>query len=103
MSSLRFYLRKAGKQRVLIVKALLDTHILLFWFENERRLSKGQRKILSSATPEDPLLVCDISLWEICTLYELGRIELAIPLREWLERVTAPPVVQIFSITPPFS
>jgi PIN domain nuclease of toxin-antitoxin system len=82
------------------VKAILDTHILLFWFENERRLSKGQRKVLASATPEDPLLICDISLWEICTLYELGRIEFAIPLREWLERATAPPLVQICPITP---
>lgn len=82
------------------MKALLDTHILLFWFENERRLSKGQRKILATATPEDPLLVCDISLWEICTLYELRRIQLTIPLRDWLERATAPPLVQICPITP---
>ena len=82
------------------MKALLDTHILLFWFENERRLSKGQRKTLASATPKDPLLVCDISLWEICTLYELRRIQLTIPLREWLERASAPPLVQICPITP---
>ena len=82
------------------MKALLDTHILLFWFENERRLSKSQRKTLASATPEDPLLVCDISLWEICTLYELRRIQLTIPLREWLERASAPPLVQICPITP---
>jgi PIN domain nuclease of toxin-antitoxin system len=82
------------------MKALLDTHILLIWFENERRLSKGHQKLLASATPEDPLLVCDISLWEICTLYELGRIQLTIALRDWLERATAPPLVQICPITP---
>jgi PIN domain nuclease of toxin-antitoxin system len=82
------------------MKALLDTHILLFWFENERRLTRSQRRILASATAEDPLFVCDISLWEICTLYELRRIEISIPLREWLERATAQPLVHVCPITP---
>lgn len=82
------------------MKALLDTHILLFWFENEKRLSPAHRKLLASATSEDPLMVCDISLWEICTLYELKRIQLTIPLRDWLERATAPPLVQVCPITP---
>ncbi len=80
--------------------ALLDTHVLLFWFEDERRLAKKHRKIIASATPEHPLIVCDISLWEIATLYELKRIHLTIPLREWLERATAPPLVQLCPISP---
>jgi PIN domain nuclease of toxin-antitoxin system len=81
------------------MKVLLDTHVLLFWLENERRLNKRQRKLLASATSENPLLVSDITLWEIAVLYELKRIQLALPLRDWLERATAAPLVQICPIT----
>ena len=42
----------------------------------------------------------DITLWEIATLLELGRVRLRLPLREWLERATAPPLVQRVGITP---
>jgi len=46
------------------------------------------------------LLVSDISLWEIATLHALGRIRLALPLRDWLERAVAPPLVQLCGISP---
>jgi PIN domain nuclease of toxin-antitoxin system len=82
------------------VKALLDTHILLWWFNSESRLSPGQEKVLQGASEEEPLWVSDITLWEIATLRSLGRIELSLPLREWLEQATAPPLVQRLPITP---
>lgn len=79
---------------------LLDTHILLWWFEDGSRLSKKSRRVIAAATPDHPLIVCDISLWEIATLYELKRIALTIPLQEWLQRATSPPLVQVYAITP---
>src|SRR4051794_33005812 len=82
------------------VKALLDTHILLWWFDSISRLSPQQEEILRGATEEEPLWVSDISLWEIATLSSLRRIELSLPLREWLEQATAPPLVQRLPITP---
>lgn len=33
-------------------------------------------------------------------LHELGRIELDLPLRDWLERAVAPPLVRRHAITP---
>lgn len=42
----------------------------------------------------------DISLWEIATLVELRRIRLRLPLRDWLEAATAPPLVRRISISP---
>ncbi len=83
------------------LKALLDTHVLLWWATGDSRLSPRQRRILKGASPERPLLVSDISLWEIATLAGLGRIRLRLPLRDWLERATAPPLVQRLGITPP--
>lgn len=79
---------------------LLDTHILLYWFGTDPRLSVAQRHVLSQASPAAPLWVSEISLWEIATLYTLGRITLHLPLRDWLEAATAPPLVQRLGISP---
>ena len=82
------------------MKALLDTHVLLHWLAGHSRLTKGQRSVIDAAGPENPLWLSDISLWEIATLHELGRITLDRPLREWLESATAPPLVQRVGISP---
>lgn len=82
------------------MRALIDTHILLWWLAGDRRLSRGQRRVISQASEEYPLGLSDISLWEIATLQELGRIELDRPLREWLEQASAPPLVRRVGISP---
>jgi len=82
------------------VKALLDTHILLWWLGKDPRLSSEQRHVLEQADAENPLWVADITLWEIATLFSLGRIRLHLPLREWLEQATAPPLVHQIPINP---
>ena len=64
------------------------------------RLSAAQRDVAASADAGSPLLVSDISLWEVATLHSLGRIRLTIPLREWLEKATAPPLVRRQGISP---
>lgn len=80
--------------------ALLDTHVLLWWLDDPGRLSVAQREVVESADEESPLLVSDISLWEVATLCSLGRIHLATPLREWLDKAVAPPLVRRQGISP---
>lgn len=82
------------------MNALLDTHILLWWLEDRKRLSPQQLEVINAANPDSPLQVSDISLWEIATLHGLGRIELTIPLREWLEKAVSPPLVRRRGISP---
>lgn len=82
------------------MKPLLDTHILIHWVAGSSSLLKAHRKLIEAASDERPLWVSDITLWEVATLYELGRIELDLPLRDWLERATAPPLVRRLAITP---
>jgi PIN domain nuclease of toxin-antitoxin system len=82
------------------VKALLDTHILLWWLSESPRLSPQQRRLLEQADAGNPAFVADISLWEIATLFSLGRIRLHLPLRDWLEQATAPPLIHRLPITP---
>ena len=78
---------------------VLDTHVLLWWFE-QGSLSAGQRRVIRRATASQPLWVSDITLWEIATLVELGRVRLRLPLREWLDRATAAPLVMRHGISP---
>ncbi len=76
------------------MKALLDTHVLLWWHGDRGRLSREQRDVIAAAGADLPLEVSDISLWEVAMLYSLGRIRLTIPLREWLDKAVAAPLVR---------
>ena len=82
------------------MRALLDTHVLLWWLDDRDRLSEAQREVVASAGAASPLLVSDISLWEVAMLHSLGRIRLTIPLREWLDKAVAPPLVRRQGISP---
>lgn len=82
------------------MKVLLDTHILIWWLQDSTRLSTEQQHALESASAAAPLLVSDISLWEVAMLHDLGRIRLTIPLRDWLEKAVAPPLVRRIGISP---
>ena len=79
---------------------LLDTHILIWWLQGDGPVSPEQRRLLNAADGDTPLRISDISLWEIATLHSLGRIRLALPLREWLEKAVAPPLVRRHGISP---
>ncbi len=80
--------------------ALLDTHVLIWWLNDRMQLSPRQREVVEAATPDGPVFVSDISLWEVAMLSGLGRIRLALPLREWLDKAVAPPLVRRQGISP---
>lgn len=80
--------------------ALLDTHVVLWWFERSSRLSRAQQRMLARSNDDRPLGVADTSLWEIALLVEAGRVRLALPLDEWLARATAAPRVGVYPVTP---
>jgi len=79
---------------------LLDTHVLIWWLDDSGRLSPAQQEAVATVDPQSPLLVSDISLWEIATLHSLGRVRLSLPLREWLDKAVAPPLVRRQGISP---
>ncbi len=80
--------------------ALLDTHILLWWFEGSKRLSTAQRRVLKRADDAHALGVSDVTLWEIALLVERGRVRLAMPIDEWLTRATSAPLVERCGMSP---
>ncbi|MBI3204122.1 MAG: type II toxin-antitoxin system VapC family toxin [Myxococcales bacterium] len=82
------------------MRLLLDTHVLVWWVNDSRRLNAKQRRALSKASPNAPLHVSDITLWEVAGLTERSRIRLSLPVRDWLDAATAPPLVLRLPISP---
>jgi len=80
--------------------ALLDTHVLLWWFEQPKHLSPAQRRVLNKAGEARAVGVSDVTLWEVALLLERDRIRLAMPLDEWLARATAAPLVERCGMSP---
>jgi PIN domain nuclease of toxin-antitoxin system len=54
------------------MKALVDTHALLWWLFDDRRLSGQARQVLEDGTNE--ILVSSASGWEIMTKHRLGKL-----------------------------
>ena len=55
------------------MRLLLDTHVLLWWLADDRKLSKNARAII--ANPDNDVLVSSASLWEIAIKERLGRLD----------------------------
>jgi len=56
------------------VRLLLDTHVLLWWLSDDRKLTKAARDLIVS--PDNDVLVSSASGWEISIKTALGRIEI---------------------------
>ena len=55
------------------MRLLVDTHVLLWWLADDRKLAKSARAII--ANPDNDVLVSAASLWEISIKVALGRLE----------------------------
>src|SRR5262249_887934 len=56
------------------LRLLLDTHLLLWWLEDNPALSGTARALISD--PENVVFVSAVSLWEICLKQSLGKLRL---------------------------
>jgi PIN domain nuclease of toxin-antitoxin system len=56
------------------VRLLIDTHILIWWLADDRKLTRSARALI--ANPDNDVLVSAASLWEISIKAALGRLEI---------------------------
>ena len=59
------------------MKLLLDTHVILWWQRDDRRLNKAARRAIADA---DIVWVSAVSVWELMIKVARGRLRLAEPL-----------------------
>ena len=72
-----------------MIRPLLDTHIWVWWMLGVKRLDTREGDALDAFPREGRPALSDISLWELATLVDLGRIRLDMPLDAWLRIAAA--------------
>ena len=79
---------------------VLDTHAWVWWLHGDvARLGAKTIDALDGLPGDARPYVCDISLWEVATLVELGRLDLGEPLESWLDTAAHARTVQIVPIS----
>jgi PIN domain nuclease of toxin-antitoxin system len=82
------------------VKYLLDTHVVIWWLTNDRKLSKGHAKLLERSERSGmDVGLSAISLWEIAKLVERGRLELTQSVDDSLEQLETSAFLTILPLT----
>lgn len=61
---------------------LLDTHVLIWAWDGDKRLSKARKDFLM--TKEVRAMVSVVSVWEIAIKSSLGKLDLSAPLEEFV-------------------
>jgi len=82
------------------VKHIVDTHVLVWWLTEDRKLRKEHSKILERAERSATRVgVSAMTLWEIAKLVEIGHIELDQSVDEALEHVESSALFDILPLT----
>ena len=79
---------------------VLDTHAWVWWVDQDPRLGRAAAAALDGLPFDRRPYLSDISLWEVATLVDRGRLSFNLPLSEWLAAAAHPRAVRVVSITP---
>ena len=74
---------------------VLDTHVLIWWLADPRRLSAAARRALAGAAPALPACLSAISVLEIVTAGRRGRLALTMPVEQWLADACSLPELRV--------
>ena len=78
---------------------LLDTHALVWWIAEPKRIPSPARRLLDAALKaRDTVAVSSISVWEIAMLFERGRLQLTIDVERWIEHVESLPFLRFVPV-----
>jgi PIN domain nuclease of toxin-antitoxin system len=82
------------------MKYLLDTHVVIWWLTDDRKLSKAHAKLLERSERSGTTVgLSALSLWEIAKLVERGRLELTQSLDDSLEQLETSELITILPLT----
>ncbi len=76
---------------------ILDTHVWLWWIEQDAKLPRWLTPFLADAAT--PLTLSAVSVYELSLGVERGRIVLNQPLAEWIQQATVEAEIQVLPIT----
>jgi PIN domain nuclease of toxin-antitoxin system len=79
------------------VSVLLDTHVLLWWRADARRLSASAVRAIGTARH---VLVSPVTCWEVGMLVSKERVRLDRPTAAWVRDLLAEDRIQLAPLTP---
>ena len=79
---------------------ILDTHIWIWWVDNNSRLTPRHRFWINYYQTQG-LGISIISCWEVSKLVEKNRLQLAYSVDEWLNTALSYPGVKLLNLTVP--
>jgi len=79
---------------------LLDTHVLIWFFEGTEELRPEARDVIESFGRTDEVFASVITFWELGILAAKNRIRLSEPITEWTKEVIGWPGLSVAALTP---
>lgn len=77
---------------------VLDTHVWVWWADGGIHLPPTYQTLIQAEAAHG-LGVCAISCWEVAKLVERGRLQLSLPVDQWLAQAVHAPF-QLLPLTP---
>lgn len=78
---------------------VLDTHVLLWWLSGAPQLSPAASLAVAEAASADRVIASTISVLEIATAARRGRLQLSMPVAQWLADVRQLPELRFAPVT----
>lgn len=76
---------------------VLDTHVWLWWIEQDAKLPRWLTPFLADAAT--PLALSAVSVYELSLGVARGRIVLNSPLTDWIQQATVDAGIQVLPVT----
>ena len=82
----------------MLPRLLLDTHVLVRWLFEDKKLSREQARVLEAAVRRaEPVALSAVSLLEIAMLTNQGRLRTRVD--EFFEEIQANPLFQVLPLS----
>ena len=81
------------------MKYMLDTNAWIFLTDSPQQIPKKTLKLVRDLA-NAPLGLAAISPWEVAKKSALGKLQLALPVRQWLEQATQTEGIRLLPLTP---
>ncbi len=78
---------------------VIDTHVLVWWLTHTPGLSRKAERTLAAHADPGQIVVSAISLLEIATAVRRGRLQLSMPLDQWLADMKSLPEIRVESVS----
>lgn len=73
---------------------VIDTHVWLWWISSPEKLAGEAAQAVNAAMEGHGIVISSISAWEIAMLVEKGRLELSMPVQDWVRKTESLPFVR---------